>query len=87
MTNIYQVKDNASSYPRREGVLAERNYFSNCCGASYSPTTPKTVSPTRIKGIRVVGGIVGKERNDDKAQVAHIRTKNGDITILIRKAW
>lgn len=85
MTKIYQVKENNINFLHKDGVLAERNYFSNCCGASYSPGPQKTINPARTKGIRVVGGIIGNKCNNDKAQIAHIRTRNGDITIAIRK--
>ncbi len=59
-------------------------YTMNCCGASYS----RAKNPGKINrlGIRIFSGIHFKEEDNDKIQVTHVKTRNGNITVHVRKA-
>lgn len=57
----------------------------NCCGATISHA--KTYNRARSRGIYIFPGVVGKEKDDDKDQIKHVKTKNGDVTIAVKLWW
>jgi hypothetical protein len=38
-------------------------------------------------GILLIEGCIGSEVNDDAEEVKHIKTKNGNLTVAVRKGW
>lgn len=59
--------------------------FSQCCGSMY------TFKQINTNGIALIPFIFGKERQAGKGRVIntlkHIKSKNGDFTIMVREAW
>lgn len=70
--------------PMRHGTW--NNPFA-CCGATFSkvPKSGKPSTTTAGRGIRVIEGIHGKERDTYASQLKHVSTKNGDLTIIVKK--
>jgi len=64
------------------GVSIGAGPFSVCCGSHYSPGAKKI--PTAHKGIYLVEGIVGNEKNTPTHVVKHIQTRSGPITVDTR---
>lgn len=62
---------------------AASHWFGRCCGATYTHKVPKTVR-SALKGIRVIDGLVGKESTGPKVDINHIKTRNGDFTLVIQ---
>ena len=67
------------------GIIYNNASICSCCGSSYTRSRPKKLSTGR--GIRVYEGIVGKAYSGKKNEIAHVKTRNGDVTIAIRKEW
>lgn len=62
------------------------NMFAACCGANYVEETDEKTKVTTGKGIRVYAGHVGRGRSrTPKNEYKHINTKNGPLTVAIRK--
>lgn len=60
--------------------------FAACCGANYVEETDEKTKVTTGKGIRVYAGHVGRGRSrTPKNEYKHINTKNGPLTVAIRK--
>ena len=57
----------------------------NCCGATISHA--KTYNRKASKGVHIIAGIVGKEVDNEKTQIKHIKTKNGDFTVACKLDW
>ena len=58
-----------------------------CCGATYAKI-PKSGKPGTTdfgRGIRIIECIHGKERDTYASQLKHVSTRNGDLTIIVRK--
>ena len=81
---VNRIIDYWGNKPPRNVEAASGPYVMNCCGASYS----KSKSPRQINqlGIRIFSGIHFKEVDNDKVQVTHVKTRNGNITVHVRKA-
>lgn len=62
--------------------VVESSYPCYCCGMGALVKTAKTTRNT--KGIKVIGGHIGKAGKYLSNTVSHITTKNGPLTIVIR---
>jgi len=58
--------------------------FASCCGAAVRYSTP--MNPSNSKGITVYMSQVGKEYETTHHLLKHVQTKNGVVSVLIRKA-
>jgi hypothetical protein len=64
---------------------SQRNrFFAGCCGATFLYRTSKVI-PDAGKGIKVIAQKKYDEVDNELLQIKHIKTKNGNITVLIRK--
>ncbi len=61
------------------------SYPFNCCGATYSKAKVSPRLSYTGKGIRVLDGHIGTEYEDNNRVVKHIFTRNGDLTVVVRK--
>jgi hypothetical protein len=67
------------------GIIKSKDSICGCCGSAYRTSSPKTIS--NAKGIVLWEKKVGKEQSTDKMDVKHVQTKNGTLTISIRKTF
>jgi hypothetical protein len=74
-------------YRANTNQRAARQWFADCCGASYANVTEKTKFSATHKGIRVFDGHVGTEYSGPKQNLTHIKTRNGNITVSTRTSW
>lgn len=74
-------------YKANSNRMADRVWFANCCGATYSKVTPKTNTQGGHKGIKVWDGAIGTEYKGEKQSLTHVKTRNGTISVSIRHAW
>lgn len=74
-------------------VLSGRNYSRerdhwpcNCCGMAYVNRAAPYKQPPREagKGIRVIFGEHGKDKDTNKVSRNIVQTKNGPLTVLVR---
>ena len=81
---IKYTQDYWDKTPPRVHEECSGSHTMNCCGASYS----RAKNPSKINrlGIRIFSGIHFKEEDNDKVQVTHVKTRNGNITVHVRKA-
>lgn len=61
--------------------------WKNQYGEGITPAKKGSITRHIDNGILLCDGLVGKEMSNDKHDVKHLKTKNGDITIAIRKVW
>lgn len=55
----------------------------NCCGMTYrNPEEPLKEIRSAGKGIRVIYGTHGRERDTGAIRIKHLETKNGVLTIV-----
>jgi len=71
--------------PARKYVLTNP-YGVSCCGYSYSKAD-KPRKSLKHKGLRIIDGQHFTEVNDSKEQVAHVKTRNGTITVHVIKPY
>ena len=73
-----------TTLPPRVDQVASGSWVMNCCGASYSKA--KSPRKTNTRGIRIFAGLHFKEENTDTTQITHVKTRNGNITVYVRKS-
>jgi len=67
-------------------AVSPSGHFSFCCGATYQKKiTEKTKFTAAHKGIRVFDGLKHTPYVGPVMQLDHIKTRNGDITVSIRR--
>lgn len=55
----------------------------DCCGMTYKvPKEPLKRIQTAGKGIRVIAGEHGRERDTGVVRIKHVQTKNGVLTLV-----
>ena len=59
-------------------------YGFSCCGASYSKAMKPRIT-AKHEGIRICEGRQFTEENTDERQIKHVETRNGTITVVVRK--
>lgn len=70
------------------GDQARSSWFGRCCGAMYQKNvTDKTNLYSGHKGIKILSGIYGQEYNGPVQSLTHVQTRNGPLTISIRKVY
>lgn len=72
------------------GVSLKESYYNlgSCCGSSYVKTvTDKTDMSKNHYGIKLAHGLIGKEYTGPKISVHHVNTKNGPLTVSIRRVF
>ena len=68
-------------------------WFASCCGASYQTlynldgSRNNKKNTINRKGITIYDGIIGGKRKGRANTVDHIKTRNGDLTVVIRGEW
>lgn len=81
----------------------ERVSFSSCCGSKFNPSVKKVPDrkwknqygegvikgevDLTPKGISLFSGKKGKEISDEVNEIKHLETRQGVITIAVRKKW
>ena len=58
--------------------------FCNCCGASFAKWYDKNEEPDSGYGIKVYPELVGEDKKVRNIITKHLKTKSGDITIVVR---
>lgn len=63
------------------------SYPCSCCGMSWTDKdkVPKNANFNPLKGIRVVNGFVGKDKETLDIKRTNVVTKNGNLSVIIRK--
>jgi len=58
-------------------------YPCNCCGMTYKvPEAPLKQIRSAGKGIRVIAGEHGREKDSGVLRIKHVTTKNGVLTVV-----
>ena len=78
-----KMVDFVGEYPHEYDGKGYNSMPCLCCGMSYDyKNMPKTIRSAG-KGIRVLYGEHGRQRKTEKLSVSHVKTKNGNITVVL----